>query len=214
MTVRPGGHVFEPGWRVRKGKDGRKFALCSVEIDGQECGLTRRAGPHQPVDPRSKQPVVDSWSHGDHSHFSVLTPRPYVEPREVKMLRLAAEAVLELPGIGWTLRQRAQEVRRACDLPVDEAPAPVTPVGAEPSRTTLGSQRSAHRWVRKVIKGVYWPIAAAALDQGFTATQRGNGHVRFERGVQAFSLSTTVAEGRGRGFENAKAAARRAGVEV
>lgn len=209
MTVRPGGHEFEPGSEVRLGKDGRQFALCSVQVNGETCGLSRRAAPHQPVDPRSKGTVYVPLI-----EFAPLVPRPYVEPREVKMLRLAAEAVLELPGIGWTLRQRAQEVRRACDLPVDEAPAPVTPVGAEPSRTTLGSQRSAHRWVRKVIKGVYWPIAAAALDQGFTAQQRGNGHVRFERGVQAFSLSTTVNEGRGRGFENAKAAARRAGVEV
>lgn len=213
MTVRPGGHEFEPGGGVSRGKDGRTYQLCSVQVNGEPCARSRRAGPHQPVDPRSLKRTTDQLPLPELARPALL-PRPYVEPREIKMLRLAADAVLELPGIGWTLRQRVVEVRRACDLPVDEAPAPVTPAGAEPSRTTRASQRGDRRWVRKAIKGAYWPLAEAALDQGFEAHRTGNGHVRFCRGVQAFSLSTTVTEGPGHGLDNAKAAARRAGVKL
>jgi hypothetical protein len=208
VAVRPGGHGFRPSGNVLQGGGGRTFRVC-------ECGLTKRAAVHQPPDPRSvRRSAAPAVSRKD-GPFLAATRDPDV-PREVALLRLAADLVLALPHdrIGWTLRERAAAVRRACDLPPDEAPIRDEQVGAGATRTTRPSRRSDARWVRRALTGRYWDIAEAALDQGFEAQRTGNGHVRFCRGIYAFSLSTTVKEGVGHGYENAKAAARRAGVRV
>jgi hypothetical protein len=60
--------------------------------------------------------------------------------------------------------------------------------------------------------GPMWDIAEAALDQGYEAHRTGNGHVRFTKGIQAFSLSGTVSAKDAHSLGNARAAAKRAGV--
>jgi hypothetical protein len=59
-----------------------------------------------------------------------------------------------------------------------------------------------------------WDIAEAALDQGYEPQRTGNGHVRFIKGIQAFSLSTSVSASDAHSLGNAKASARRAGVKL
>lgn len=205
MTVRPGGHEFVPGGEAQV-SHGRRYVLCA------ECGKARRGAAHQPVDPRSRRMLATAGTVA--RLVPVMAAPPVVrEPREVTMLRLAIDAVLDRSDIGYTARLRLVAARQALDLPNDAAPAPLAAVGAPASPTTRPSRKSDLRWVRRSIPGLYRTIAEAAIDQGFRPERSGNGHVRFTDGMRAFSLSTTVGEGRGHNFENARAAARRAGVQ-
>lgn len=198
MTVRPGGHEFADSGDAKYGTDGRRFALC-------RCGLPRRAACHQPPDPRSRKVPAP-------------TPVPVVrepdpEPREVALFRLASDLLLARPETPTTVRVVVQAAIRALTTGDESAPGSVAPLGASATPTTRPSRRGDVRWVRRVLTGRYWSdIAVPALDQGYVAKRTGNGHIRFERGLQAFSLSTTIREGAGHGFDNARAAARRAGV--
>jgi hypothetical protein len=117
--------------------------------------------------------------------------------------------------ISWSLRIRLLDVMRAMreDYPdlivrhatVDDVTAPVAVthyarVAAMPGVPAFRSDR-------------FRALAARAIEQGWTVTTTQGGHARIERGGFSFIISKT-SNGQGRAWKNAKALARRMGVDT
>jgi hypothetical protein len=160
-------------------------------------------GPAEDVDPET---INESFS-------EALKP----EPEAMVLLRIAVRQVLALDAdaIGWRMRLRVLDVQKAFDIVGDlpliedvELPSGRTHHGAAPSRDS-----GAHL-VRKSINGDFAKIGLRAVEAGWSVKRTGDQHFIFTRpdlgGV--FTLPSTGGEGRG--YRNAKASAKRAGLDV
>lgn len=145
--------------------------------------------------------------------------------REVRMLALALDAVLDAPidNIGWRVYIRSLDLRKA--IPIDrdadskpieqiEKPlpppedvsnlhytAPPAPVRARASAATKGIRDDRMR-----------EIANRAIADGWIGSRTGSGHYRLTKGGQAIVIGMNVSDNRA--WKNAKAKARQLGINV
>jgi hypothetical protein len=200
-------------------KDGRGTAQACVV-----CGRLRRATEHK-LTPLAEVPaVVIDRTETDPTK----PPRPariIPPPAELTMAALAIDVLLALPpeALEWSLRIRLDDVRKRLKVPpfptlnpdavVDDgppteadlarhprlirSPAPVA-IGSAIARGIPDKRR------RELIK--------RAVGDGWDAARTANNHIALDKGATRIIVPTT--EGYGRGWNNLKAQAKRAGIDV
>ena len=227
-TVAP--HAFVDSGRRRVDTVGRSLRVCAV------CDRTLIGRGHRRPDAATdRQPEQARVAPPDAApEAEDRSPRQVAEPWQVSMLRLALDQVLALPAdsVGWRLRMRAADLAVALhvgtfaeDGPIDPQLDPLRPEyvdvderdshGAEPSREVRPSKRHGAKWLRSRFAACgMWPIIERALDHGWTARREGGGMrvvLLSPNGVDSFRMH---ASGEPRSYENARAAARRAGLDT
>ena len=227
-------HPFVASGAVLTDTRGRRRPLCDT------CGRIQNArGRHLPGDSwyHRRRLAAAEVRAGAAPVAPIPRPAPTARPRtlpaaEYVALALDIDRLLALPAdaIGWKLRVRLTAVRELLKVPdyptlaaVDEpdpeapppslvasspevyAPKPLAPAGPGPIPTGL---------LRGIQSGRHRDLVRRAHEQGWAVSMTGAGHVALSRGSTILNVSTTVREGRGRGWANLRAQARRAGIDV
>lgn len=212
MVVAERRHAFVDLGQTRIDAAGRTLRICGA------CGRTRIGTGHRPDVKLTAVPDPEPEA----SAAEPATPQPLPvapEPWPLALLRIACERVLEMDGddVGWRLRLRVADVRAAMDYKGDK---PLLPEPGEPKRRQERPRprpvpiatptREVRRWLRQ---SPFWPIARRALESGWIVERR-SAHVLVlnPAGEGSFTLSTTNYDGRS--YQNAKAIARRQGLNV
>lgn len=230
MTVATA-HVFVDSGARRVDTVGRSLKVCAV-CDRTLIGRGHRR-PDAATDRQAEQArVAPPDAAPEAEDRSPRRVAELAEPWQVSMLRLALDQVLALDpdAVGWRLRMRAADLAVALHVGLDDAPVlpeldPLRPEyvdvderdshGAEPSELVRPSRRHESKWLRRLLGASgLWPIAERALDSGWTARREGGGmRVAFlsPNGRDTFRMHSS---GEGRSYANARAAARRAGLDT
>jgi len=133
-------------------------------------------------------------------------------------LRFVCANILELPedAVPLSVRVRVGDLLRLLDDP--EPVAPPRPAGAEPTPITRPAHRSDRAWCRKHLRGPWRDLVDAALDSGFVPElTHGGSRLRFlapPPSPELFVIPRHPQDGDQRGLLNARAQARRAGVQL
>lgn len=197
-------HAFVDSGQRLAGSDGRLFKVCA------ECGRRNVGLVHSPAEKASPMPVAKT--------------KPTIA-REVRLLALALEGVLDLPmdTLGWSIFMRALDLRKAIPIPfdpqsrpLDETPKPrPTPIVVSelPVERLSGPVRARAKTATKGIRDKRMrEIATRAVAQGWTLRATGGGHYQLWQGDKAIVFSGTPSDHRA--WLNVKARAKRAGIDV
>jgi len=151
-------------------------------------------------------------------------------------LAISVDRLLALPAdtLGWKLRMRLGEVRDILGVPVypsllapdapkdPEAPSPdlierrpeLAPRAVPVAEGAVLPRPNITGLLRGIQSGRHRELVKRAVDQGWDVAMTGGGHVALTRGHRRLVVSTTVREGRGRGWANLRAEAKRIGLDV
>lgn len=163
-------------------------------------------------------------------------PRPYrgAAPGEYVAAALALDAILALPAdrVSWRIRLAVVNARDALPVPVFASlNAPDAPADPDPVTDTIlaviprlapSTPRVAddggnpERIIRGIRNDRVRELAKRAHKAGWKVSLMGSGHIAVDRGRDRLVLSGTMGDSRrgGHAWGNAKAAARRAGLDV
>lgn len=193
-------HEFVFAGEYHVARDGRKLKLCS------ECGKANIGTGHSVP--------VPSLATG-----MLFVKQPVVVPREVRMLALALDAVLDMPldAVGWRVHLRANDLRTAItDIPRDPDPHPVEipqPVDMPVAKTHQSPVRARARSSTKAIANEKMrAVATRAVEHGWRLAKTGSGHYRLEKEGKSLIFAATT--GDARAWRNFRALAKRHGINV
>ena len=238
VAVSEGVHTFRPGPGVLVDSRGRRRPLCATcgkiqnargrhsDSWGRDSGAAAAVHPVPgPEEARTRA------ARGAPSSRAAAGVRPRkIPPAEYVAAALAIDAILALPveAVGFRVRIRAGDLRavlgvpeypslRAADTPPDpEAPPPAL-IEEHPElapRPMLEARPNITGLLRGIQSGRHRDLVKRAVEQGWDIAMTGSGHVALSRGQRRLVVSTTVREGRGRGWANLRAEARRVGIDV
>lgn len=198
-------HAFVDSGERSSGSDGRMFKVCA------ECGKRNVGLVHLATEKASPSPLPK--------------PRKPTVAREVKMLALALEAVLDLPmdTLGWSLFLRSMDLRKAIPIPFDPQSRPLdeTPkprpepivISDLPVERLSGPVRARAKATTKAINDKHMrELATRAVAQGWTLHHTGGGHWKLMKGKRVMLFSGTP--GDHRAWLNMRARAKRNGIDV
>jgi hypothetical protein len=133
---------------------------------------------------------------------------------DIASLAMNIQAVMAT-DISWHLRIRLLDAMRAMrdDYPDMIVRRPTAEDISMPVHANTYARVAAMPGVPAFRSDRFRALAAKAIEQGWTVTKTSGGHARIERGGFAFIVSTT-SNGQGRAWKNARALARRMGVDV
>jgi hypothetical protein len=132
---------------------------------------------------------------------------------DMASLAMSIQAVMGT-DISWSLRIRLMDALRAMHADYPDMIVRVAHTDIPmPTGVTYSARTAPMPGVPAFRSDRFRALAARAIEQGWTATRTSGGHVRIERGGFSFIVSAT-SSGQGRAWKNARALARRMGVDV
>lgn len=227
-------HPFAPSGRYELDRRGRRLELCAT-CGRKRIGLThgRREEPARRAGRDIEGPA------GVRDTHERVSPAP-PPPRELLLVALALDALLELPAgsLEWRLELRAHALREAIALPRSEAfarPAeeaapgtatnPAEPLRdaellevleAPPAARIEDAPPALRSRARALTRGItdkrYRELAVRAVIAGWNLRRTGAGHWLIEHGRESITFSSTPSDRRA--WLNTRARARRAGLDV
>jgi hypothetical protein len=223
LTIRERGarHPFQVSLStVITNARGRRTPACVV------CGQLQRATEHkvngvEAVEAVLNDMVIDRVGPVPQPRVQKIAP----PPAELTMAALAIDVLLALPpeALEWSLRIRLDDVRKRLKVPpfptlnpdaiVDDVPPTEADIARHPrlirspAPVAIGSAIARgipDKRRRELIK--------RAVGDGWDAARTANNHIALDKGSTRIIVPTT--EGYGRGWNNLKAQAKRAGIDV
>lgn len=199
-------HAFVDSGERKPAKDGRMLRVCA------ECGRTNIGTAHRLTTMPVPRPVSKA--------------RKPVMAREVKLMALAVEAVLDLPmdQVGFSVWVRALDLRKAIPLPFDQQSRPLDETERKPKPQPIvisdlpverlsGPVRARASVAAKDIRdGKMREIAVRAVATGWTLDKTGSDHFLLRNGRERIVMPKTT--GDRRAWQNVRATAKRHGIDV
>ena len=233
-------HPFELGGGFKLGKDGRHLALCARPGCGGVASLIAHSpkangvsvGAAQIIHPERGKGRARVAQGAPTARATSRARAASLPPAEYVALAIAIDQVLALPpeAIGWRLRIRLGDMRPLLGVPdyptLQAREAPPDPEAPTPADIAVSPERYASKSLpvavdsklpgilRGIQSGRHRDLVRRAKDQGWGVAMTGSGHVALTKGQSRLLVSTTVREGRGHGWANLRAEAKRAGIDV
>jgi len=225
------GHEYRAGPGVMADKRGRRHGLCA------DCGKPANAPYHRrgwrglaPLPKPAPRTRAARGAPSPRASAGVRAGRS-LPAAELVMVAVAVDRALALPAdaLGWRLRMRLADIRPLLGVPT--YPTLAAP-DHEPDEDAPGADLVEHRpelrpktlpladdarivgLLRGIQSGKNRELVKRARDQGWDVAMTGSGHIALSKGQSRILVSTTQREGRGRGWANLRADARRAGIDV
>src|SRR5262245_8122346 len=227
-------HPFRLGLLTTTGKRGQVIRLCDQcgkpgNAPGHRAEAIRQAG--LPVPPKPEPKARTRAARSPTSRAATSVRAGSLPAAELVGLAIAIDRALALPpdALGWRLRLRLADVRPLLGLPVyPTLAAPDAEPDPEAPDTHLRKLRPAlapkplpvarDATYAGILRGIQSTrnrnLVRRAHESGWAVALTGAGHVSLRRGDTVLNVSTTQREGRGHGWANLRADAKRAGIDV
>jgi hypothetical protein len=229
-TFRQIGHEFVAGPGIGIDTKGARRPLC------RDCGKPANAPYHRRA-ARGLPPLVKAVSartraaRAPSDRAAAGVRRGSLPAVELVAVAISIDRALALPAdaLGWRLRMRLADVRPLLGVPTypslaapDHEPDPEAPPDSlterrpelRPQSLPAADDAKMVGLLRGIQSGKNRELVRRARDQGWAVTMTGSGHIALSKGQSRILVSTTQREGRGRGWANLRADAKRNGIDV